>query len=81
MKKVAELTVDEFREIVRDVVCEVLAEQQDEYEGELRPEFVAELDRRRNDDQGRLLSEDDSEFDIDRELLLVEVTGVKPTGQ
>lgn len=59
MKKVAELTVDEFREIVRDVVCEVLAEQQDEYEGELRPEFVAELDRRRNDDQGRLLSEDE----------------------
>ena len=59
MKKVAELTVDEFREIVRDVVIEVLAEQQDEYEGELRPEFVAELNKRMNDDQGRLLSEDE----------------------
>lgn len=45
MKKVAELTVDEFREIVREVVCEVLAEQQDD-DGELRPEFVAELSSR-----------------------------------
>lgn len=62
MKKVSDLTVDEFREIVREVVCEVLAEQQDD-EVELLPEFVAELKASMaSDDPGKPLE------DILREL-------------
>ncbi len=66
MKKVAELTVDEFREIVREVVCEVIAEQQDGYEGELRPEFVAELEASiASDDPGRPLEEVLRELEVE----------------
>lgn len=65
MKKVAELTVDEFREIVREVVCEVLADQRDEYEGELRPEFVAELNKSRSSgDPGKPMEDVLRELDI-----------------
>jgi hypothetical protein len=41
--KVADLTIDEFRELIREMVCEVLEEQRLEDEGGLRPEFEAEL--------------------------------------
>ena len=42
--KVADLTVEEFRALVREVVYEALADYQGEDDdGELRPEFEAEL--------------------------------------
>jgi hypothetical protein len=63
--KVADLTIEEFRELVRDIVFEVLEEQRFEDEGELRPEFVEELERRMAEDGPRMtLSE------VERELQL-----------
>ena len=45
--KVADLTVEEFRALVREVVYEVLDDYQGEDDdGELRPEFIEELERR-----------------------------------
>ena len=43
---VADLTPEEFREVVRESVWETFMEFRDTDEGELRPEFVEELERR-----------------------------------
>jgi len=51
--KVADLTVDEFKALVRDAVREALDEEWDD-DGELRPEFIAEIEASlmESDDRG-----------------------------
>ena len=52
-KTVADLTVAEFKELIRETVAEAVAEMiEDPDEGlELRPEFVEELKRRMSSDK------------------------------
>jgi hypothetical protein len=58
-QKVADLTIDEFRALVREIVAEVVEELIDPDEGlEVRPEFIEEMERRLASDEPTIPAEE-----------------------